>query len=114
MLELYEGWWRGQPLAAAGRILSVDEKTSVQARRRIHPTLPARSGKAMRVEHEYQLKVLTPNDFRSLAGLEDRLLRFQEHYEAAAPPFQWKFIRRDLDKLLSKLHAPDGMLAKAA
>jgi hypothetical protein len=61
-----------------------------------------------------QRKVLTPNDFRSLAELEDRLLRFQEHYEAAARPFQWKFTRRDLDKLLSKLHAPDDMLAKAA
>ncbi|MEE9544455.1 MAG: hypothetical protein V3V55_02515 [Rhodospirillales bacterium] len=45
----------------------------------------------------------------SLAELKDRLLRFQEHYEAAARPFQWKFTRRDLDKLLSKLHAPDGM-----
>ena len=32
-----------------------------------------------------QRKVLTPNDFASLAEVEDRLLRFQEHYEAASP-----------------------------
>jgi len=40
-----------------------------------------------------QRKVLTPNHFRSLAEVEDRLLRFQDHYCAAARPFQWKFSR---------------------
>jgi len=35
-----------------------------------------------------QRKVLTPNDFASLAEVEDRLLRFQDHYERAAAPFQ--------------------------
>jgi hypothetical protein len=49
-------------------------------------------------------KALTPNDFRSLAELEDRLLRFQEHYQSCAHPFQWKFTRCDLKKLLAKLH----------
>ena len=34
-----------------------------------------------------QRKVLTPNDFASLADVEDRLLRFQAHYEARATPF---------------------------
>jgi hypothetical protein len=38
-----------------------------------------------------QRKVLTPNDFASLAEVEDRLLRFQEHYEQIAAPFEWKF-----------------------
>ena len=51
-----------------------------------------------------QRKALTPNDFRSLAELEDHLLRFQEHYQSCAHPFQWKFTRRDLKKLLSSLH----------
>jgi hypothetical protein len=50
-----------------------------------------------------QRKVLTPNDFTSLASVEDRLLRFQEHYEQVAKPFEWTFTRRDLTKLLSKL-----------
>jgi len=30
---------------------------------------------------------LTPNDFRSLSELEDRLLTFQEHYQSVASPF---------------------------
>ncbi len=42
-----------------------------------------------------QRKVLTPNDFATLAELKERLLQFQTYYEAAAKPFQWKFTRRD-------------------
>src|SRR3972149_7804572 len=52
-----------------------------------------------------QRKVLTPNDFQSLMELEDRLLGFQEHYEQGAKPFEWKFTRRDLRRLLSQLDA---------
>ena len=33
--------------------MSTDEKTSIQARARRHPTLPPKPGVAMRVEHEY-------------------------------------------------------------
>jgi len=61
-----------------------------------------------------QRKVLTPNDFQSLAQLEDRLLRFQDHYCATARPFEWKFTRHDLKVLLSKLQAHEQMPAKAA
>ena len=53
-LDLYEGVWEGQPLRDADCVLSTDEKTSIQARRRKHPTLPPASRRAMRVEHEYQ------------------------------------------------------------
>jgi hypothetical protein len=52
-----------------------------------------------------QRKVLTPNDLNSLTALEDRLLAFQDHYQAAAKPFRWRFTRRDLDSLLQKLAA---------
>ena len=52
-----------------------------------------------------QRKVLTPNDFASPAELEDRLLRFQKHYEQIAQPFEWKFTRANLDALLLKLTA---------
>jgi hypothetical protein len=38
-----------------------------------------------------QRKVLTPNDFSSLAELENRLLAFQGHYERTASPFKWTF-----------------------
>ncbi len=50
-----------------------------------------------------QRKVLTPNDLSSLTKVKDRLLGFQEHYERVARPFEWKFTRADLAKLLSKL-----------
>lgn len=52
-----------------------------------------------------QRKVLTPNDFRSLAELEDRRYDFPEHYQAVARPFEWKFTRRDLLRLLARLDA---------
>ena len=52
-----------------------------------------------------QRKVLTPNDFLSLAQLEQRLLNFQKHYQQTASPFQWTFTRKDLNALLTKLSA---------
>lgn len=213
VLDLYAGRWQGRPLTADDYVISTDEKTSIQARRRIHATLPTAAGRPMRVEHEYerkgawaylvawdvrrakihgrcedktgiapferlveqvmnqepyrsarrvfwimdngsshrgercvtrlkqrwptitvvhtpihaswlnqvevyfsivQRKVLTPNDFATLVELKDHLLQFQTYYEAAANPFQWKFTRRDLAKLLSKLNAHGDSLVKAA
>ena len=52
-----------------------------------------------------QRKVLTPNDFPSLQALQERLLAFQYHYETIAAPFEWKFTRHDLAKLLNKMKA---------
>ena len=52
-----------------------------------------------------QRKVLTPNDFSTLADLEQRLLAFQIHYERTASPFKWTFTRSDLHALLAKLDA---------
>jgi len=214
ILDLYQRRWQGKLLRDDEFVLSTDEKTSIQARARIHPTLPPQPGVAMRVEHEYvrcgawaylaaldvhrakvfgrcerktgiapferlvdhvmhqppynqarrvfwimdngsshrgarcvarlqaqyprlvpvhgpvhaswlnqieiyfsiiQRKVLTPNDFPSLAAVKQRLLAFQTHYEAMAQPFEWKFTRHDLAKLLNKFrdHA-DPLLRMAA
>ncbi len=44
---------RGKPLKDDEFVISADKKTSVQARRRKHPTRACRPRKAMRVEHEY-------------------------------------------------------------
>jgi len=214
ILDLYQRRWQGKLLRDDEFVLSTDEKTSIQARARIHPTLPPQPGVAMRVEHEYvrcgawaylaaldvhrakvfgrcerktgiapferlvdhvmhqppynqarrvfwimdngsshrgarcvarleakyprlvpvhgpihaswlnqieiyfsiiQRKVLTPNDFPSLAAVKQRLLAFQTHYEAMAQPFEWKFTRHDLAKLLNKFRAhPDPLLRMAA
>ena len=214
ILDLYQRRWQGTLLRDDEFVLSTDEKTSIQARARIHPTLPPQPGVAMRVEHEYvrcgawaylaaldvhrakvfgrcerktgiapferlvdhvmhqppynqarrvfwimdngsshrgarcvarleakyprlvpvhgpihaswlnqieiyfsiiQRKVLTPNDFPSLAAVKQRLLAFQTHYEAMAQPFEWKFTRHDLAKLLNKFRAhPDPLLRMAA
>lgn len=202
ILDLYARVWEGTPLADDEFVLSTDEKTSIQARIRRHPTLPPQPGRPMRVEHEYerggawaylaaldvhraklfgrcerhtgiqpfgrlvnqvmatppyrearrvfwimdngsshrgaravqrlqqahprlvpvhgpvhaswlnqieiyfsivQRKVLTPNDFPSLAAVRQRLLDFQRYYETIASPFHWKFTRRDLDDLLAKI-----------
>jgi DDE superfamily endonuclease len=50
-----------------------------------------------------QRKCLTPNDFASLAAVQERLLAFQRRYEQAAKPFEWKFTRHDLALLLKRL-----------
>ena len=209
ILDLYARRWDGVPLGPWEYVLSADEKTSIQARLRIHPSLPPAAGRPMYVEHEYarggawaylaawgvhrakvfsqceattgiapfarlvavmaqepyrsarrvfwvvdngsshrgerararfratwhrlvlihtpvhaswlnqieiyfsivQRKVLTPNDFASLAEVEDRLLRFHDHYAQAATPFQCTFTRQDLAALLAKLAANDRLAA---
>lgn len=202
ILDLYERVWEGDPLGPEDYVLSADEKSSIQARRRKKPTTPPAPNRPTRVEHEYfregawtylaawdvhrakvfgrceakngiapvdrlvsevmsqqpyksarrvfwimdncsahrgqkaadrlhdkwpnallihtpvhaswlnqveiyfsvvQRKVLTPNDFSSLAELEHRLLAFQAHYEQTASPFKWTFTRRDLHALLVKI-----------
>jgi hypothetical protein len=213
ILDLYQRRWQGKLLRDDEFVLSTDEKTSIQARARIHPTLPPQPGVAMRVEHEYvrcgawaylaaldvhrakvfgrcerktgiapferlvghvmhqppynqarrvfwimdngsshrgarcvarlqakyprlvpvhgpihaswlnqieiyfsiiQRKVLTPNDFPSLAAVKQRLLAFQTHYEAMAQPFEWKFTRHDLARLLNKFQSRSDPLLRIA
>ena len=213
MLDLYARRWEGRPLAADEYVLSTDEKTSIQARIRRHPSTPPSPGQPMRVEHEYtrggawaylaaldvhraklfgrcevttgidpfarlmtqvmtqrpycdarrvfwifdngsshrgeasvrriqtafptvipvhgpihaswlnqieiyfsilQRKALTPNDFGSLAEVEDRLLAFERYYEAIATPFDWRFTKDDLHALMRKLASQAEALRPAA
>ena len=45
VLDLYHRTWDGKPLGRNDYVISADEKTSIQARCRCHPTLPpARPG----------------------------------------------------------------------
>ncbi len=204
VLDLYQGIWQDQPLQADEFVLSADEKTSIQARLRLHPTQPPQPGQTMRVEFEYerggalaylaawdvrlakifgrcesttgivpfdrlvgqvmtqapykdarrvfwivdngsshrgkasidrlqttynnlvvvhlpvhaswlnqveiyfsivQRKILTPNDFPSLKAVAERLLGFHDYYQQIAQPFEWKFTRADLERLLTKCNA---------
>jgi hypothetical protein len=207
VLDLYQRRFDGAVLGPDDYVISADEKTSIQARCRCHPSLPPATGRSMRVEHEYQRggavcylaawdvhharlfgrcepttgidpfgrlvaqvmtiepyasarrvfwvvdngsshrgqasvdrlqgrwdnlilvhlpvhaswlnqveiyfsvvqrKVLTPNDFADLAEVEQRLLAFQYHYEQTAVPFDWRYTKADLDRLLDRLadHEP--------
>lgn len=211
VLDLYQGYWQGEALASDEFVISADEKTSIQARLRLHSSLPPKKGAAMRVEFEYerggalaylaawdvrqarifgqcaaatgiapfdalvgdvmrrspykeakrvfwivdngsshrgaascrrlqsefpnlvlvhlpvhaswlnqieiyfsivQRKVLTPNDFPNLSAVVERLLDFQTYYERVAKPFEWKFTRDDLAKLLEKVR-PEPTAAAA-
>lgn len=53
VLDLYAGFWEGQPLGPEEYVLSADEKT-IQVLARCHPSLPAVPGYEQRVEFEYQ------------------------------------------------------------
>jgi hypothetical protein len=54
VLDLYQGLWEGQTLGPHDYVISADEKTSIQARIRLHQSLPPRPKEAMRVEFEYE------------------------------------------------------------
>ncbi|MCU0735382.1 MAG: transposase [Methylotetracoccus sp.] len=54
LLDLYARTWQGRALREDEFVLSTDEKTSIQARLRTHPSLPVAASQPMRVEHEYQ------------------------------------------------------------
>jgi hypothetical protein len=88
-------------------VLSAGEKTSIQARRRIHASMPPAPGRPARIQHEYErrAKVLTPGDCANLADLEMALLAFQHRYEKSAVPFRWTFTRADPVNLMQRLKA---------
>ena len=53
ILDLYAGQRQGRRLGPKDHIVSADEKTSIQARIRCHPSLAPAPGRPLRVEHEY-------------------------------------------------------------
>jgi DDE superfamily endonuclease len=214
VLDLYAGRWQGKLLHPGEFVLAADEKPSIQARAREHPTAaPRPGGEGQLVEHEYerggalcylaawdvkqakifdrcepkggiepfdrlvaqvmsqepyasarrvfwivdngsshrgqrsidrlegkysnlvlvhlpvhaswlnqveiyfsivQRKALQPNDFLDLAAVEARLLAFARHYEQVAQPFEWRFTRDDLERLLQRLETTTPTTAVAA
>ena len=202
VIHLYQRRWKGAALGPRDYVLCIDEKTSIQARRRTHRSLPAAPRRPIYVEHEYvragalaylaawdvhrarlfgrcerknsiaafhrlvgqvmgrtpyrsarrvfliadngschrgrraadrlrsrwpnivlvhtpvhaswlnqievyfsvvQRKLLTPNDFKSLADLTRNVMAFQARYQRVAKPFKWTFTRHNLHALIAKL-----------
>jgi hypothetical protein len=54
VLDLYQGRWEGQPLGPRDYVICADEKTSIQARARIHPRSAPSPAQIRRVEFEYE------------------------------------------------------------
>jgi transposase len=56
VVDLYHRMWEGNPLGEKDFVISADEKTSIQARRRKHPGTPPGIKRPGRFEHEYERK----------------------------------------------------------
>jgi hypothetical protein len=54
VLDLYQGRWEGRLLEPGDTVICADAKPSIQARLRIHPTVPPKPGGGQLVEHEYE------------------------------------------------------------
>lgn len=98
-------------------------KAAVKRLKRAWPTLtlvhlPVHASWLNQIEIYFsivQRKVLVPNDFASLAAVEERLLAFEGRFAETAQPFEWKFTRRDLAIAMAKLKtAPPEPLARCA
>jgi len=212
VLDLYQGTWQTEPLGPHDYVLCADEKTSIQARKRIHHGCGPRPNQYRRVEFEYERKgalaylaawdvhrgkafglcrqttgirsfqalvdlvmstepyksatsvfwivdngsshrgdssrkrlakaypnailvhlpihaswlsqveiyfsiverkVLHPNEFNDLKEVEDCLMQFQTLYNSTAKPFQWKFTKADLDRVLKELPEQRPLVAIA-
>ena len=52
-----------------------------------------------------QRKLLTPDHAANLNVLAEQLSAFEARYNQAAQPFDWRFNRDDLDRLLDRIPA---------
>jgi hypothetical protein len=52
-----------------------------------------------------QRKLLTPDDAPNLQALAEQLTAFETRYNQAARPFDWRFNRNDLARLLARIAA---------
>ena len=72
ILDLYAGVWEGESLGRTSYVLSMDEKTSIQARGRRHEETPPRPKQTRRIEAEYKrngaLQYLAAWDAGGFAG----------------------------------------------
>jgi len=115
-----------EPYASARRVFWVVDNgsshngvRSVERMRTAWPTaemvhLPVHASWLNQVEIFFsivQRKVVKPQDFPDLGALTERLLAFQDRYNAAAEPFDWRFTRKSLDRHLAKIAAHESRAA---
>jgi hypothetical protein len=50
-----------------------------------------------------QRKLLTPDDFADLDNLAGKISEFEHRYNTAARPFDWRFDRADLNRLIERI-----------
>ncbi len=61
-----------------------------------------------------QRKLLQPNDFTDVAALARTLNAFEQRWSSVAEPFDWRFTRDHLERLLKRLSAHEPELQQAA
>jgi hypothetical protein len=64
---------------------------------------PIAAGVADPVEMDQVVRLLVPKPALLKHTLEQRLLGFQRRYQQTAAPFDWRYTRADLDRLLKRL-----------
>ena len=73
ILDLYQHRWENKALGPRDYVLCADEKTSIQARRRKHPSLPPGPGRPIYIEHEYARPARGPTSLRGMSIARSRL-----------------------------------------
>lgn len=122
--ELVEAVMTTEPYASARRVFWVVDNGSSHAGQRsvermqaAWPTahlvhLPVHASWLNQVEIYFsivQRKAIATGDFADLEELAERLLAFQDRYNATADPFDWKYSRTDLNDYLTRLRRHDPL-----
>ncbi len=121
--ELVEKVMTTEPYASARRVFWVVDNgsshnghRSIERMRASWPTatlvhLPVHASWLNQVEIYFsilQRKAISPADFTDLSDLADRILAFQDRYNATATPFDWTYTRTDLNNFLTQLRRHDA------
>src|SRR5579863_7232303 len=56
-----------------------------------------------------QRKALNPRHFASLTELDQRIINFQRDWQQHATPIDWRYTRRDLNRLLDRINHPNQL-----
>ena len=79
VLDLYHRISDGKPLDDNDFVIGTDEKTSIQARRRIHVTIPPKPGHAIKVEAEYERMGALASSNIAIIGQTNWFHRFRRY-----------------------------------